>query len=247
MRVSNRPFDALRPITITLDHLDFADGSAYIEMGKTRVIVAATIDEKVPQFLKGGGSGWITAEYSMLPRSTKKRNIRERTQGRLSGRTQEIQRLIGRSLRAAMDLSILGERTIIIDCDVLQADGGTRSASVTAGCVALAIALKKMMDEKIIDQMPLQHLVSAVSVGLVEGELLLDLDYIEDSNAEMDMNVVETDSGQIIEIQATAEKHPFTKKDFNALLKLGEKGTRELIQIQKEVLKQKSLLFMAYR
>jgi ribonuclease PH len=246
MRTQNREFDVIRPITITLDSMEFADGSALIEMGKTKVLATATIDEKAPPFLKGTGLGWITAEYSMLPRSTEKRTNRERTPGRVSGRTQEIQRLIGRSLRAVTDLKILEERTVIIDCDVIQADGGTRSASITAGCVALALSLKKMMDNQVIEQMPLKHLVSAVSVGIVEGNLLLDLDYIEDSNAGTDMNVVETDSGQIVEIQATAEKAPFTKKEFDSLLDLAEKGIQTLISAQREVLKKKSPLFMAY-
>lgn len=246
MREKERGFDALRPIKIKPDHLDFADGSAYIEIGRTKVIAAATIEEKVPLFLKNSGRGWITAEYSMLPRSTVKRTIRDRMPGRISGRTQEIQRLIGRSLRAVTELRVLRERQIILDCDVLQADGGTRAASITAACVALALALKKMMEEGTIDEMPLKHLVSAVSVGLIEGEMLLDLDYQEDSNADIDMNVVETDTGQIIEIQATAEKNPFTRKQLDALLKLADKGIKEIIQHQKEVLKKKSLLFMAY-
>jgi ribonuclease PH len=246
MRTNNREFDVVRPITLVPDYMEFADGSALIEMGKTKVLATATIDEKVPPFLKGNGRGWITAEYSMLPRSTEKRTHRERTPGRISGRTQEIQRLIGRSLRAVTDLRILEERTVIIDCDVIQADGGTRSASITAGCVALALSLKKLMDNHVIDQMPLKHLVCAVSVGIVEGKMLLDLDYIEDSSAETDMNVVETDSGQIVEIQATAEKSPFTKKEFNALLDLADKGIQALIIAQREVLKKKSPLFMAY-
>jgi len=246
MRAHNRPFDELRPIKIKPDYLDFADGSAFIEIGKTRVVAAATIEEKVPFFLKNSGTGWITAEYSMLPRSTEKRNIRERGQARISGRSQEIQRLIGRSLRAVTELSILGEKTIILDCDVLQADGGTRTASITAACIALALALKKMMDENIIDQMPLKYLVSGVSVGIVEGEALLDLDYIEDAKAEIDMNVVETEKGQLVEIQATAEKKPFSRKELSTLLSLADKGIKELIQVQKEVLKKKSLLFMAY-
>jgi len=246
MRAHNRPFDELRPIKIKPDYLDFADGSAFIEIGKTRVVAAATIEEKVPFFLKNSGTGWITAEYSMLPRSTEKRNIRERGQARISGRSQEIQRLIGRSLRAVTELSILGEKTIILDCDVLQADGGTRTASVTAACVALALALKKMMDENIIDQMPLKYLVSGVSVGIVEGEALLDLDYSEDAKAEIDMNVVETEKGELVEIQATAEKKPFSRKELSTLLSLADKGIKELIQVQKEVLKKKSLLFMAY-
>jgi ribonuclease PH len=224
----------------------FADGSAMIEMGSTKVLATATIEDKVPPFLKGSGTGWITAEYAMLPRSTEKRTVRESISGRPSGRTQEIQRLIGRSLRTATDLTILGEKTIIIDCDVLQADGGTRTASITAGCVALSLALNKLMEDKVIEKMPLMHLVGAVSVGVVDGEMLLDLDYSEDSTAEIDMNVVETDTGKIIEIQATAERAPFSSKDLQSLLKLAEKGIKELIHIQKEELKKKSLLFMAY-
>ncbi len=246
MRAHKRPYDALRPVTITPDFLEFADGSAIIEIGKTKVVAAATVEEKVPAFLKGNGSGWITAEYAMLPCSTEKRTLRERSPGRISGRSQEIQRLIGRSLRTVTDLGILGERTITIDCDVIQADGGTRTASITVGCVALAFALKKMMDNGIIDQMPLKNLVSAVSVGIVGGHVLLDLDYQEDSIADIDMNVVKTDTGKIVEIQATAEKSPFSKKDFNTLLSLAEKGIQELITAQKKVLKEKSLLFMAY-
>lgn len=246
MRADKRAFDTLRPVSLIPDYLDFADGSALIEIGKTKVVAAATIEEKVPSFLKGSGKGWITAEYAMLPCSTEKRTPRERSPGRMSGRTQEIQRLIGRSLRTVTDLQILGERTITIDCDIIQADGGTRTASITVGCVALALALNKMMDEHIIDQMPLQNLVSAVSVGMVNKNLLLDLDYHEDSSAEIDMNVVKTDTDKIVEIQATAEKSPFTKKDFNTLLSLADKGIKELFRAQKEILKQRSLLFMAY-
>ncbi len=241
-----RAFDELRPVRIQTDYLDYADGSAYIEMGKTRVLAAATIEDKVPLFLKGTGTGWVTAEYGMLPRSTETRSVRERGQGKISGRTQEIQRLIGRSLRAVTDLPGLGERTVIIDCDVIQADGGTRTASITAGCVALALALKKLLDEKAIDRMPLRHLASGVSVGIVENTILLDLDYAEDSRADLDMNVVETDGGQLIEIQATAEKEPFSRKELGDLLRLADKGIRELVQAQKSVLKKKSLLFMAY-
>lgn len=246
MRNNKRAHDAIRPVSIEPDYLDFADGSALISIGKTKVVASATIEEKVPGFLKGSGSGWITAEYAMLPRSTEKRSPRERGTGKISGRTQEIQRLIGRSLRTVTDLRILGERTIIVDCDIIQADGGTRTASITVGCVALALALKKMMDEDTIERIPLQNLVSAVSVGIVDGNLLLDLDYREDSSAEVDMNVVKTDTDKIVEIQATGEKTPFVKKDFNALLELADKGIKELCIAQKEVLKQKSLLFMAY-
>lgn len=247
MRADNRSFDELRPLKIMPDYLDFADGSAFIEIGKTKVIAAATIEEKTPPFLKNSGTGWITAEYSMLPRSTEKRNIRERIQARPSGRSQEIQRLIGRSLRSVTELSVLGERSIILDCDVIQADGGTRAASITAACVALALALKKMLDEKAIDQMPLRHLVGGISVGKLEGEILLDLDYSEDSKAEIDMNVIQTERGQLVEVQATAEKNPFSRKELNALLSLADKGIKEVIQIQRDVLKKKSLLFMAYR
>jgi len=246
MRANKRPSDSIRPVKIKPDYLEFADGSALIEIGKTKVIAAASLDEKVPPFLKNSGTGWITAEYSMLPRSTEKRTIRERVQSRPSGRTQEIQRLIGRSLRAVTELSVLGERTLILDCDVIQADGGTRTASITAACVALALALKKMMDANIIKEMPLRHLVSAVSVGMVEGEPLLDLDYDEDARADLDMNLVQTEKGQIVEIQATAERKTFSRKDLSKLMSLADKGIQELIQIQKEVLKKKSLLFMAY-
>ena len=245
-RANKRPFDSIRPVKIKTDYLEFADGSALIEIGKTKVIAAASLDEKVPPFLKNSGTGWITAEYSMLPRSTEKRTIRERVQSRPSGRTQEIQRLIGRSLRAVTELSILGERTIILDCDVIQADGGTRTASITAACVALALALKKMMDMNIIKEMPLKHLVSAVSVGIVEGEPLLDLDYDEDARADLDMNLVQTEKGHIVEIQATAERKTFSRRDLNKLMSLADKGIQELILIQKDVLKKKSLLFMAY-
>jgi len=246
MRENSRPDNSLRTTSIELGYLEFAYSSAYIETGKTRVIATATVEDKVPQFLKGSGTGWINAEYSMLPGSTEKRNIRDRVAGRISGRSQEIQRLIGRSLRAVTDLSILGEKTIIIDCDVIQADGGTRSASITAGCVALAASLHRLMEEKIISQMPLKNLVAAVSVGIVNGENYLDLDYHEDSNAEVDMNVVETDTAQIVEIQATAEKRPFTWKEFNHLADLASSGIKDLIAIQKQTLKTRSMMFMAY-
>jgi ribonuclease PH len=246
MRAKNRSHNELRTVKIKPDYIDFADGSSYIEIGKTRVIATATVEEKIPLFLKKSGTGWITAEYSMLPRSTEKRNVRERITGKLSGRSQEIQRLIGRSLRAVTDLSLLGERSIILDCDVIQADGGTRAASITAGCVALALALKKMLDEKTIEIMPLKNLVSSISVGIVNGELLLDLDYSEDSRAGIDMNVVETDKGQLVEVQATAEKNPFSRKELSSLLSLADKGIKQLIQIQRDILKKKSILFMAY-
>ena len=246
MRAQNRKYDELRPIKIHPDYLDYADGSALIECGKTRVVAAATIEEKVPPFLKNSGSGWITAEYAMLPRSTEKRTNRERNQGYPSGRSQEIQRLIGRTLRAVTDLRAIGERQIIVDCDVIQADGGTRVASINAACVALALALKKMLDRGTIDAMPLRHLVAGISVGIVNGEPFLDLDYAEDSTAETDMNVVQTDRGQLLEVQATAEKEPFSRSLLERLLRLADQGIEEIVQIQKDVLKKKSMLFMAY-
>jgi len=245
-RSGGRTPEALRPIKIVPDFIETADGSALIEMGRTRVVATATIEEKLPPFLKGAGQGWVTAEYAMLPRATEKRTPRERQQGYPSGRSQEIQRLIGRSLRAVTDLKALGERQIILDCDVLQADGGTRVASINAACIALALALKRLLDEKYIGILPLRHLVGAVSVGLVGGEALCDLDYAEDSGAETDMNVVETDRGQLLEVQATAEQAPFSRNQLDTLLKLADAGIAEIIQVQKEVLKKKSLLFMAY-
>jgi len=245
MRSYNRKPDQLRPLSFTQDPLDYSDGSVQIELGKTVVIASATIEENVPIFLKGKGSGWVTAEYSMLPCSTEKRTRRERG-ARISGRTKEIQRLIGRSLRAVTDLKTLGERTVIIDCDVIQADGGTRTASVTAGCISLGLALKKLLDDNQIDQMPLKNLAGAVSVGIVNGENLLDLDYTEDSSASVDMNVIGTDEGHFVEIQGSAEKSPFAKNKFHELLDLAEKGIKEIIEAQKELLKNKSPLFIAY-
>ena len=246
MREGKREHDSLRRVKIKTDYLEYADGSAYIEQGKTKIITGATIEEKVPFFLKNSGTGWITAEYAMMPCSTETRTSRERGAGRLSGRTQEIQRLIGRALRAATDLELLGERTIIIDCDIIQADGGTRTASITASCISLALALKKLLDNNIIEVMPLKHLVAGVSVGIINSELLLDINYEEDSQAEVDMNIVETDDGKLVEVQATAEKNLFSKKELDKLLKLAHKGIQELVQIQRDILKKKSILFMAY-
>lgn len=245
-RHNDRKRDDIRDVTIFPHFLEFADGSAMIEMGQTKVITTATIEEKVPMFIKGSGKGWVTAEYSMLPRATQKRNIRERHQGRISGRSQEIQRLIGRSLRAVTDLSIFGERTVIVDCDVIQADGGTRSASITCGCISLALAFNKMIIDGIIDVMPLKNLVAAISLGIVEEKKLLDLDYSEDANAKIDMNVVGTDTGEMVEVQASAEKAPFTKDDLAEMLLMAEKGLSQLIQIQKDILKKESMLFIAY-
>jgi len=246
MRSNNRKPDELRPVKIIPNYNEFAEGSAYIEIGRTKIISTASVEERVPPFLKGTGTGWITAEYSMLPRATEKRTLRESVQGRISGRTHEIQRLIGRSLRAVVDLEILGERTIFLDCDVIQADGGTRTASITVSCIALALALKKMLDEQIIEKMPLKNLVAGISVGVVDGVKMLDLDFNEDSHAQVDMNVVQTDDGKMVEIQATAEKKPFTEEELKELLELAQKGIKKLIEIQKEILKNTSLLFMAY-
>jgi ribonuclease PH len=245
-RPSGRAYDELRPVLLKPDYLEFAEGSAYIEMGKTRVLASASIEDKVPQFLKGTGTGWITAEYSMLPRSTEKRTPRERTQGKVSGRTQEIQRLIGRGLRAGTDLNVLGERTIIIDCDVIQADGGTRTASVNAGCIALALCLRKLLDEGLIDTFPMHHLVAAVSVGIVQGQNVLDLDYLEDSQAEVDMNVVQTDNNRLVEVQAAAEKVAFSRQEMFQLLKLADKGINEILEVQKGILKKIHPVFIAY-
>jgi len=245
-RPSGRAYDELRPIIYKPDYVDFAEGSTYLEMGKTRVLATATVEEKVPQFLKGSGSGWITAEYSMLPRSTETRTPRERAQGKISGRTQEIQRLIGRALRATTDLTLLGERTIIIDCDVIQADGGTRTASVNAGCIALALCFKKLLDHGQLETFPMRHLVAAVSVGLVQGQKILDLDYQEDSQAEVDMNVIETDSGKLVEVQAAAEKVAFSRKELTELLKLADKGIQEILQAQRSLLKKIHPVFIAY-
>lgn len=230
-RSDGRAPDQLREVKITLDFIKHAEGSCFIEFGNTKVICTASVEEKVPPFLKGTGQGWVTAEYSMLPRATAQRTVREAAKGKLTGRTQEIQRLIGRSLRSAVDLTQLGEMTLWIDCDVIQADGGTRTASITGAFVALYRALEKI--EKL---NAVKNFVAAVSVGIVDRELLLDLNYQEDSMAEVDMNVVMNDSGLLVEVQGTAEGAPFSREELNRLLDLGEKGIRELISIQKQAL-----------
>lgn len=236
MRPDGRKRDELREVRITTDFVRFAEGSCLIEIGNTKVICTASIEDKVPPFLKGTGSGWITAEYGMLPRANRIRNVREATKGMVGGRTHEIQRMIGRSLRAVVDLSALGERTIWIDCDVVQADGGTRTASITGGFVALYIAIQNLVQDKIIEKDPIQDFLAATSVGILNGEPILDLAYEEDFNAEVDMNVVMTGSGKIVEIQGTAEKMPFPKEDLDKLLNLASKGIKRLIEIQKQVL-----------
>lgn len=231
LRIDGRSFDQLRKIKVTKDFIKHAEGSCLMEFGRTRVVCTASVEEGVPPFLKNTGKGWITAEYGMLPRSTDTRMKRDKTL--TSGRTQEIQRLIGRSLRAVVDTSMLGERTVKIDCDVLEADGGTRTASVTGGFIALALALKKMKKQGTIARIPLTDTVAAVSVGIYRGTPLLDLNYEEDSGADMDMNVVMVGKGQFVEVQGTAEKQAFSKKQMDKLLDLAENGIRQLIEIQK--------------
>ncbi len=226
----------LRPVTIKRNFLKFAEGAVLIEMGHTKVLCTATVQDTVPPFLQGKGQGWITAEYSMLPRASKERIQRESAKGRISGRTHEIQRLIGRSLRAVFDLEKLGERTVIIDCDVIQADGGTRTASITGAFVALVDTLSLLRDEGAIESVPLIDSVAAVSVGIVNGVPMLDLTYEEDSSAEVDMNVVMTGSGRFVEVQGTAESEPFTRDELNTLLDLASKGIKELIEIQQKAL-----------
>lgn len=235
-RVDGREFDELRPIKVTRNFNKFAEGSVLIEVGNTKVICTASIEDKVPPFQKGTGKGWITSEYSMIPRATETRTQREATKGKQSGRTMEIQRLIGRALRSVVDLDVLGEKTIWIDCDVIQADGGTRTASITGSFIALADALYKLVQKGTIQKLPLKSFVAAVSVGIVEGNKLLDLCYSEDSNALVDMNVVMTDRGEFVEIQGTGEGGPFSKEDFARLMELAEYGLEQIISIQKEVL-----------
>ena len=236
MRIDQRTADQLRPVKITTGYLATAEGSALIEMGNTRVLCAASIEETVPQFLRGSGKGWVTAEYAMLPRATITRTPREVSKGHPSGRTQEIQRLIGRSLRSVVDLPALGERSVIVDCDVLQADGGTRTAAITGAWVALAVALQQLVRYGSIKTMPLRDHVAATSVGIVDGEPMLDLCYEEDSHAEVDMNLVLTGAGKFIEIQATAEQTPFDDAGLVRLMELGRKGVTELVELQKQAL-----------
>jgi ribonuclease PH len=234
-RTDGRAAGELRPTKVTPGFLAHAEGSVLIEVGRTRVVCAATIEDRVPPFLRNSGKGWVTAEYGMLPRATSTRTQREATAGKVGGRTQEIQRLIGRSLRSVTKLTDLGERTIWIDCDVIQADGGTRTASITGGFVALALALQKMRDLALIRDVPLIDYVAATSVGIVDGCALLDLAYDEDSRAEVDMNFVKTGDGRFIELQGTAEGKPFDKRALDALMSLADSGIKELIEIQKSI------------
>ncbi|MFA5309274.1 MAG: ribonuclease PH [Dehalococcoidales bacterium] len=236
-RVDGRNYDELRPFQIIPDYQAFAEGSALIKLGKTHVLCAVTVEERVPSFLKGSGTGWITAEYAMLPRATVTRSQRDSVQGRVGGRNQEIQRLIGRSLRAVADLSALGERTLIVDCDVIQADGGTRTASITGAYVALYRAMEKLMHMGMIARMPLKSGVAATSVGIVNTYMMLDLCYDEDSRAAVDFNIVMTSKGEFVEVQGTAEGSPFTRRSIDDILVLGEKGIQQLFKAQQDVLK----------
>ncbi|MEE3663313.1 ribonuclease PH [Brenneria sp. g21c3] len=236
MRPTGRNAQQVRPLKLTRHYTKHAEGSVLVEFGDTKVLCNATVEDGVPRFLKGQGQGWVTAEYGMLPRATHSRNAREAAKGKQGGRTMEIQRLIARSLRAAIDLKVLGEYTITLDCDVLQADGGTRTASITGACVALADALNTLVANGKLKKNPLKGMVAAVSVGIVNGEAVCDLEYVEDSAAETDMNVVMTEDGRMIEVQGTAEGEPFTHEELLSLLALARGGIEHIIQAQKAAL-----------
>ncbi|MHB0997745.1 MAG: ribonuclease PH [Armatimonadota bacterium] len=235
-REDNRTNNETRPVKITRGYMKYAEGSCLIEMGETRVICTASVEEKVPPFLKNSGTGWLTAEYGMLPRSCKTRTMREASKGQLGGRTMEIQRLIGRSLRSVLDMKSIGERTIWLDCDVIQADGGTRTAAMTGAYVALAEASAWMQREGLVRKNPVMDMLAAISVGIVNGEEMLDLKYSEDSIAAVDMNVAMTGSGKLVEVQGTAEGMPFSREKLNKLLDLAQKGINELFEAQKKAL-----------
>lgn len=237
MRHDGRNIKELRPVTIETDYLVHPEGSVLITVGQTKVICTATIEDRVPHFLRGQGKGWITAEYSMLPRATGSRTQREASKGKIGGRTMEIQRLIGRALRAVVNLEALGERTLWIDCDVIQADGGTRTASITGAFVAMTMAIAKLQDEKQLPIFPVTDFLAATSVGIDENlGAILDLNYVEDSSANVDMNIVQTGSGNFVELQGTGEEATFTRKQLNELLDLGDEGIQQLVMIQREVL-----------
>jgi ribonuclease PH len=235
MRSDNRPPNTLRETTLTPNFLEHAEGSVFIEAGRTKVICTASVEDRVPPFLRNSGKGWVTAEYGMLPRATSTRTAREAAQGKVGGRTQEIQRLIGRSLRSVTKLQALGERTIWIDCDVIQADGGTRTASITGAFVALALACEKLRERDVVRVIPISDYVAATSVGIVDGEALLDLAYDDDSRAEVDMNIVKTGDGRFIEVQGTAEALPFGRDSLDMLLDLADAGIRQLIEKQRAI------------
>ena len=241
MRIDGRKNDQVRHTKVTRNYIKHAEGSVLIEVGDTKVICTASIEDKVPPFLKGSGEGWITAEYNMLPRSTATRKVRDIARLKLDGRTMEIQRLIGRALRSVVDLKALGEKTIWIDCDVIQADGGTRTTSITGAFIALVDAVNKIHKQKSFKVYPIRKFVCATSVGIVGEEKLLDLCYEEDSNAKVDMNIIGTDDGEFVEIQGTGEEAPFTRSELNEILNLGEKGIKQMIQLQKDCLKMDAL------
>jgi len=235
-RPDGRQADRLRPVKIELGVNVHAEGSCLVEMGRTRVWVTASVEDRVPSHRRGTGQGWVTAEYSMLPRSTHDRGMREAIQGRIGGRTHEIQRLIGRSLRAAVDMGKIGERTITLDCDVLQADGGTRTASITGAFTALYMAFRRMKDARMVDAIPIRQYLAAVSCGIIDGEPRLDLDYTEDFQASTDLNCVMTEDGKLVELQATAEGHPYSRAELDSMLLLAGKGIKELILHQKRAI-----------
>lgn len=237
MRVDNRKNDIIRTTKITRNYIKHAEGSVLIEVGDTKVICTASLEDKVPPFLKGSGEGWITCEYNMLPRATQVRKPRDISRLKIDGRTMEIQRLIGRALRSVVDLKAIGEKTIWIDCDVIQADGGTRTSSITGAFVALVDAVNKLHRQILFEVYPIRNFVAAISVGIVNDTKLLDLCYTEDSSAKVDMNVVMTDEGEFIEVQGTGEESPFSRKDLDELLALGEKGIKQMLQAQKDALK----------
>lgn len=237
MRADQRQYNELRPIKITPHYIKHPEGSVLIEVGDTKVICNASIENRVPHFIRGQGKGWITAEYSMLPRATEQRNIRESSRGRIGGRTMEIQRLIGRALRSVVELDQFGERTLWVDCDVIQADGGTRTASITGAFVATALAFGHLIEEKIIDKMPITHYLAATSIGLLDNEeVVLDLNYIEDFNALVDMNIVMTSAREFVEIQGNGEEATFTFEELQQMLKLADKGMEEIFAVQAEAL-----------
>lgn len=238
MREDNRGLNQLREVKITPNYIIHPEGSVLIEFGNTKVICNASIQDGVPHFLRNSGKGWITGEYSMLPRATETRNVREANKGKLSGRTMEIQRLIGRALRACIDLDSIGEKTIVLDCDVIQADGGTRTASITGAYTALAIAIKRLLAQGKLKENPLKGNIAAISVGVVEGKTMLDLKYTEDSTAEVDMNVIMNDKLELIEVQGTGEEATFTRSQLNAMLDFAEKGIKELIEMQNKVIEE---------
>jgi ribonuclease PH len=236
LRTFNRRYDKIRPITVTRNYVKYSEGSVLIEMGDTKIICTASVEEKVPLFLRGTQQGWVSAEYSMIPRANQIRNIRDSVKGKINGRSQEIQRLVGRSLRAVTDLDMLGPRMIWLDCDVIQADGGTRTTSIIGSFIAMIDALRYLKAEKKIEKIPVKRFLGATSVGIVDGEMLLDLEFKEDSQAQVDMNVIMTDREEVVEIQGTAERRPFSMRNLNLLIELAKSGIEQVIEKEKEII-----------